>query len=136
MVSVGFTAFTGATGVTIIALGGLLLPAVLAAARVQGRRRPEAHAIGLITAAGAPGLLLPPSLAVIVYAITAEVSVDRLFLATTLPALLLVASLCLYAGVRRGNAARRGAPPRTVHRTPRRACGAAGRVGTAPAGGW
>ena len=105
VVSVGFTAFTGATGVTIIALGGLLLPAVLAAARVQGRRRPEAHAIGLITAAGAPGLLLPPSLAVIVYAITAEVSVDRLFLATTLPALLLVASLCLYAGVRRDSAA-------------------------------
>ena len=99
VVSAGFTAFTGASGVTIIALGGLLLPAMVAAARVQGRRRPERHAIGLITAGGVPGLLLPPSLAVIVYAITAEVSVDRLFLATTVPALLLVAALGLYAAV-------------------------------------
>ena len=109
-VSAAFTAFTGASGVTIIALGGLLLPAMLAAARVQGRRRPERHAIGLIAAAGVPGLLLPPSLAVIVYAITAQVSVDRLFQATTVPALLLMASLTLYAAVarRRPAAARAG----------------------------
>ena len=100
-VSAAFTAFTGASGVTIIALGGLLLPAMLAAARVQGRRRPERHAIGLIAAGGVPGLLLPPSLAVIVYAITAQVSVDRLFQATTVPALLLMASLTLYAAVAR-----------------------------------
>ncbi len=103
-VSAGFTAFTGASGVTIIALGGLLLPAMLAAARAQGRRHPERHAIGLIAAAGVPGLLLPPSLAVIVYAITAQVSVDRLFLATTVPALLLVTSLGLYATVVRRRA--------------------------------
>ena len=103
-VSAGFTAFTGASGVTIIALGGLLLPAMLAAARAQGRRHPERHAIGLIAAAGVPGLLLPPSLAVIVYAITAQVSVDQLFLATTVPALLLVTSLGLYATVVRRRA--------------------------------
>ena len=108
-VSAGFTAFTGASGVTIIALGGLLLPAMLAAARVQGRRHPERHAIGLIAAGGVPGLLLPPSLAVIVYAITAEVSVDRLFQATTVPALLLVASLTLYATVARRRTAAGGA---------------------------
>ena len=99
VVSAGFTAFTGASGVTIIALGGLLLPAMVAAARVQGRRRPDSHAIGVITAGGVPGLLLPPSLAVIVYAVSAEVSVDQLFLATTVPALLLVASLGAYATV-------------------------------------
>ena len=96
VVSVGFTAFTGASGVTIIALGGLLLPAVLATARAQGRAHPERHGVGLLTAAGGPGLLLPPSLAVIVYAITAEVSVDALFLATALPAVLLVVALSCY----------------------------------------
>ena len=114
VVSAGFTAFTGASGVTIIALGGVLLPALLAAARVQGRRHPERHAIGLITAGGVPGLLLPPSLAVIVYAITAQVSVDQLFQAATVPALLLVASLTLYAAARRpaaaGGAAAAAAP--------------------------
>ena len=104
-VSAGFTAFTGASGVTIIALGGLLLPAMLAAARVQGRRNPERHAIGVIAAGGVPGLLLPPSLAVIVYAITAEVDVDLLFLATAVPALLLAAGLGAYATVTRRRAA-------------------------------
>ena len=96
VILVGFTAFTGVSGVTIIALGGLLLPAVVVAARAQGRVNPERHGIGLITAAGGPGLLLPPSLVVIVYAVTAEVSVDALFLATAVPALLLVAALAAY----------------------------------------
>ena len=96
LILAGFTAFTGVSGVTIIALGGLLLPAVVASARAQGRVNPERHGIGLITAAGGPGLLLPPSLVVIVYAVTAEVSVDALFLATAVPALLLVAALVAY----------------------------------------
>ena len=129
-VSAGFTAFTGASGVTIIALGGLLLPAMLAAARAQGRRHPERHAIGLIAAAGVPGLLLPPSLAVIVYAITAQVSVDQLFLATTAPALLLVASLGLYVTV-----VRRRPPAATDANAPARRAASAGTAGTAtPAG--
>ena len=115
VVSAGFTAFTGASGVTIIALGGLLLPAMLAAARVQGRRHPERHAIGLIAAGGVPGLLLPPSLAVIVYAITAGVSVDRLFQATAVPALLLVASLTLYATIARRRSAAGSAAAGPAH---------------------
>ncbi len=126
VVSVGFTAFTGASGITIIALGGLLLPAVLAAASAQQRRHPERHAIGLITAAGAPGLLLPPSLAVIVYAITAGVSVDRLFLATTIPALLLVASLSFYTTVARRSATAVRARRRFVARRAARAVRLAG----------
>ena len=93
----GFTAFTGVSGVTIIALGGLLLPAVAAAGRARDRGAADRHGIGLLTAGGGPGLLLPPSLVVIVYAVTAGVDVDRLFQATAVPALLLVAALAAYA---------------------------------------
>ncbi len=82
-----FTALTGATGLTIIALGGILLPAML-----RGRY-PEVFSLGLLTTSGTLGLLFPPSLPLIIYAIVAKVGVDQLFLAGIFPGLLLVALL-------------------------------------------
>jgi tripartite ATP-independent transporter DctM subunit len=85
-----FTAFTGASGVTIIALGGLLLPALLQ------DRYPERFTLGLLTTSGSLGLLFPPSLAIILYAYVAQVSVDQLFVAGVLPGILLIVLLSLY----------------------------------------
>ena len=82
------TAFTGASGVTILALGGLLMPLLLAA------RHTEKSALGLITAAGLPGVLLPPSLPLILYAIVAKVSIEDIFLGGAIPAAL-IASLMI-----------------------------------------
>lgn len=79
-----FTALTGATGITIIALGGLLFPAML-----QGKY-PETFSLGLLTTSGTLGLLFPPSLPLIIYAIVAKVRIDQLFLAGILPGILLV----------------------------------------------
>ena len=79
-----FTAFTGGSGVTILALGGLLMP-VLVAARFSDR-----DALGLITGAGSLGILLPPCLPVILYAIIAKVDINTMFLAGFLPGLLLI----------------------------------------------
>lgn len=101
VLSVCFTAFTSASGVTIIALGSLLLPTLIVTARFRGHRFPRRHAIGLLTAAGSPGLLLPPSLAVIVYAVTAEINVDDLFIATLLPAFLMILALSCYTNITR-----------------------------------
>lgn len=98
------TAFTGASGVTIIALGGLLMPSLLE--RGYGAR----FATGLLTTSGSRGLLFPPSLPLILYAIVTKTSVDRLFLASVIPGLLGVAAMaayCLYRG-------------KNVPRTPRR----------------
>jgi len=86
-----FTAFTGASGVTIIAMGGILMPALLA------ERYGERFTLGLLTTTGSLGLLFPPSLPVILYAYVAQVSVDKLFLAGLLPGLLLILMLGLYA---------------------------------------
>lgn len=90
-----FTAFTGASGVTIIAMGGLLLPALT----MDGYNRK--FNLGLLTAAGSLGLLFPPSLPLILYGYVAEVSIDKLFRAGLLPGLFLVLVLSGY-GVWRG----------------------------------
>jgi tripartite ATP-independent transporter DctM subunit len=92
-----FTALTGATGLTIIALGGILLPAL------QRGQYPEVFSLGLLTTSGTLGLLFPPSLPLIVYAIVAKVRIDQLFIAGVLPGILLVVVLavfCIHKSVR------------------------------------
>jgi len=89
LLSAFFTTFTGASGVTILALGGLLLPVLLG----SGYR--ERFSVGLLTATGSIGLLFPPSLAVILYGVVAHVSILDLFRAGIIPGLLLVASVCV-----------------------------------------
>lgn len=86
-----FTAFTGASGVTIFALGGLLLPALLD----DGYEEP--FSMGLITSSGSLGLLFPPSLPLILYGVIAEARIDHLFLAGILPGLLMVLLLGGYS---------------------------------------
>jgi len=93
-----FTSFTGASGVTILALGGLLMP-VLAGARFS-----EKDALGLLTGAGSLGLLLPPCLPLIVYAIVAKVSIEKMFLGGIVPALVMMLATALW-GIRRGGRA-------------------------------
>lgn len=86
-----FTAFTGASGITIIALGGLLYPILLK------EKYAEKFSLGLLTTSGSLGLLFPPSLPLILYALIARVNVDELFLAGILPGLLLIVLLSLYS---------------------------------------
>jgi tripartite ATP-independent transporter DctM subunit len=86
-----FTALTGATGLTIIALGGILFPAMLRS------RYPEKFSLGLLTTSGTLGLLFPPSLPLIIYAIVAKVGINQLFLAGILPGTLLVILLSAFS---------------------------------------
>jgi len=96
-----FTAFTGASGVTIFAVGGLLFPALLA------DRYPERFSLGLLTSSGSLGLLFPPSLPLILYGVVSGARVDHLFVAGILPGILMLLLLGIYS-MRQG----RGAPPR------------------------
>ena len=86
-----FTALTGATGLTIIALGGILLPAM------KRGRYSENFSLGLLTTSGTLGLLFPPSLPLIIYAIVAKVRIDHLFIAGILPGILLVVLLSAFS---------------------------------------
>ncbi|MFQ5985520.1 MAG: TRAP transporter large permease subunit, partial [Alphaproteobacteria bacterium] len=99
-----FTTFTGGSGVTILALGGLLLPVLVK----NGYR--ERFSVGLLTATGSIGLLFPPSLAVILYGVVAHVPIPDLFVAGIVPGLLMVTAVCVF-GVREGMRAKVARPP-------------------------
>jgi tripartite ATP-independent transporter DctM subunit len=86
-----FTAFTGASGVTIIALGAILYPAL----KQDGY--PDNFNLGLVTTSGSLGLLFAPSLPLILYGVVAEISIDSLFRAGILPGLLMLVLLSGYS---------------------------------------
>jgi C4-dicarboxylate transporter, DctM subunit len=99
-----FTAFTGASGVTIIAMGGLLMPAL------RSEKYSDKFSLGLLTTGGSLGILFPPSLALIIYSYVASITagaeiadpsqgptVDRLFLAGIVPGILLIVMLSFLA---------------------------------------
>jgi C4-dicarboxylate transporter DctM subunit len=86
-----FTAFTGASGVTIIALGAILYPAL----KQDGY--PERFNLGLVTSAGSLGLLFAPSLPLILYGVISNVSIDSLFRAGILPGMLMLVLLSGYS---------------------------------------
>ncbi len=93
-----FTAFTGATGVTIVALGALLYPAL----KESGYS--EKFSLGLITTSGSLGLLLPPSLPLILYVVIVQqldleqsISIEEVFLAGILPTLLMIITLFVWS---------------------------------------
>jgi len=86
-----FTSLTGASGVTILALGGLLVPFLVSA------RYAERHAIGLLTGSGSIGLLFAPCLPLIVYAIVANVEIKAMFLAGIIPGVVLAVATAAWA---------------------------------------
>ena len=86
-----FTAFTGASGVTIIALGGLIYPILMN----EGYK--EKYTLGMITASGSLGLLFPPSLPIILYGLVAKVDIDKLFKAGIVPGMVIMGVLSAWA---------------------------------------
>ena len=86
-----FTAYSGASGVTILALGGLLYPIL------RGEGYKDKFSLGLLTTSGSLGLLFPPSLAIIIYGIVAGVGIEKMFLAGLIPGTLLMIMLAIYS---------------------------------------
>ncbi|MCF8208971.1 MAG: TRAP transporter large permease subunit [Rhodoferax sp.] len=103
-----FTAFTGGSGVTILALGGLLLPLL------RNAGFPERRGISLVTSASALGVLLAPSVPLIMYAIIARVPINTMFLAGLIPAVIMVAFLLVLGGYLK----RQGAMPGVTVQAP------------------
>lgn len=89
-----FTAFTGASGINIVALGGLVFPALIKA------NYSEKFSLGLVTTSGSLGLLFPPSLPLILYAFVAQVDVDKLFIAGIIPGILLILLLSTFSVIK------------------------------------
>lgn len=89
-----FTPLTGASGITILAMGGLLLPMLLKSGYT------EPHSLGLITASGSIGVFFPPSLPVILYAYYADLDLKQLFIAGLIPGVILVAAIAGWGALR------------------------------------
>ena len=85
-----FTSFTGASGVTIVAIGGLLMPVLLA------ERYSEKAALGLVTGAGSLGVLFPPCLPLILYGIIARIPINKMFLGGILPGVVMVVAASVW----------------------------------------
>ena len=90
LASAFFTSFSGASGVTIIALGGMLMPLLLSSGYSQR------NALGLLAGAGSLGGMLPPGLPLVLYAIVAKISIEDMFLAGIIPGLLMVALVAIW----------------------------------------
>ena len=89
-----FTTFSGGSGVTLLALGGLMMPVLVHDG--YGER----FALGTITASGGLGILFPPSLLIILYGVASFTPIDKLFAAALAPGLLLLGLVCVYAVLR------------------------------------
>lgn len=85
-----FAAISGSSVATALAMGTILLPAMIE------RGYPRSFALGVLGASGTIGVVIPPSLALILYGIVTEQSVPRLFLAGILPGLLQAGAFFLW----------------------------------------
>lgn len=85
-----FAAISGSSVATALAMGTILLPAMIE------RGYPRSFALGVLGASGTIGVVIPPSLALILYGIVTEQSVPRLFLAGILPGLLQAAAFFVW----------------------------------------
>jgi tripartite ATP-independent transporter DctM subunit len=103
-----FTALTGGSGVTILALGGLLLPLLVQSGY------PERRGISLVTSASALGVLLAPSVPLIMYAVIARVPINTMFLAGLLPAAVMITFLLIFGGYLRPSKSAASTPAATA----------------------
>jgi tripartite ATP-independent transporter DctM subunit len=88
-----FTTFTGGSGITIVAIGGLLYPALIS------DKYKEGFSLGLVTTGGSLGLLFPPSVPMIIYGVVAGIMIEKLFVAGLIPGIITVAMLALYGSI-------------------------------------
>lgn len=88
-----FAAVSGSSPATVVAVGSVMFLAIANA------KYPKSYAIGAITSAGSLGILIPPSVVMIVYGVTAEVSIEKLFMGGVIPGLMIGTMMMLYAYV-------------------------------------
>ncbi|NDV14354.1 TRAP transporter large permease [Crenobacter caeni] len=84
-----FAAVSGSSPATVVAIGSILLPAMVK----QGF--PDRFGAGVITTSGALGILIPPSIVMVMYSVATNTSVGQLFMAGVIPGLMLATFLGL-----------------------------------------
>ncbi len=85
-----FGAISGSTVATVVALGGFMIPALLS------NGYPEKYSLGLMTTSPNLGVIIPPSIGMILYSMISNVSLEGLFLTGFLPGILIMVGVCIY----------------------------------------
>ena len=86
-----FGAISGSTVATVVALGGFMIPALLE------NGYPEKYTLGLMTTSPNLGVIIPPSIGMILFSMISNVSLEGLFLTGFLPGVLIMFLVCLYS---------------------------------------
>jgi C4-dicarboxylate transporter DctM subunit len=94
-----FATISGSSPATVVAIGSIMLPAMIK------HGYPKRLSVGVIATSGSLGILIPPSIVMIIYAVSTSESAGKLFIAGIVPGLLLTAVLMLvtYVTARRKN---------------------------------
>ena len=82
-----FAAISGSSPATVVAIGAILMPAMVR----QGY--PKRFGAGVISTSGGLGILIPPSIVMVMYAVSTNSSIGRMFMAGVIPGLMLAAML-------------------------------------------
>jgi len=85
-----FGAISGSTVATVVALGGFMIPALL------DNGYDEKYTLGLMTTSPNLGIIIPPSIGMILYSMISNVSLEGLFLTGFMPGLLIIFGVCIY----------------------------------------
>ena len=85
-----FGAISGSTVATVVALGGFMIPALM------DNGYPQKYTLGLMTTSPNLGVIIPPSIGMILYSMISNVSLEGLFLTGFLPGLMIMFGACLY----------------------------------------
>src|SRR5210317_2371919 len=86
-----FGAISGSTVATVVALGGFMIPALM------DNGYPQKYTLGLMTTSPNLGVIIPPSIGMILFSMISNVSLEGLFLTGFLPGLLIMLLVCLYS---------------------------------------
>jgi tripartite ATP-independent transporter DctM subunit len=86
-----FGAISGSTVATVVALGGFMIPALIE----NGYQ--EKYTLGLMTTSPNLGVIIPPSIGMILYCMISNVSLEGLFLTGFVPGLLIIVATCVYS---------------------------------------
>ena len=90
-----FATISGSSPATVMAIGSVMLPAMVKAGY------PKRFSVGVITSSGSLGILIPPSIVMIIYAVATSESAGKMFIAGIVPGILLAAIMMAWCSSRR-----------------------------------
>ena len=86
-----FGAISGSTVATVVALGGFMIPALM------DNGYPQKYTLGLMTTSPNLGVIIPPSIGMILYSMISNVSLEGLFATGFLPGIMIMSGVCVYS---------------------------------------